>query len=582
MFKMKYILALSGFLLMMLTQGHAQSPAYYFSHSLDTAYESNAIIIAGYVKTDTVPTVADSVVIILKSGTPIATHMDTTSSYVINFAAGQDSAPFTIRIMKDTFPEYPEHVLYVLTNPVNGATIGVDSSLLFVLIDTTPPATISMVADTGSAWLHSDTFPVCVNIFNPNPFYIRYYTRTYDCWFYTPLAHLTACGGATYDYTYNWDTLYAPPGSSIVCENINIVPNTVIAPDKKMMVVIQNVDANTILDSTFIFTIRNDNSYKPPSISFDTNSAIIRSDSFSLIGIPISIVSNNYVPYTFNIDTLTFTSNTNINANASSHFTIINGYFTPPYGVSHDTVWISIPPDPIILDTVKATLSIHNVLQNTSTDTLFYLTIIDSGSLVLSFHGAGFSHLKSDSIGYVQVYTSSPVNYPVSVNITYLNGDAIRDTDFIFDDTTIIFPPNLFDTISVPVIMLQDHIRSGNTQINLQLSNVNPSSVQYGISQYSFFIIDDEDSGLAALGIQKMNTSQNIEIYPNPTDNEINISTSLSKYNINIINSIGEKLYDLTDQNGNILIDLSQQPTGIYLIRISDNDFSYTKKILKY
>ena len=577
---MKQLLILFAFLFLFLLQSNAQSPVYFFNVTVDTAIESNSYIIAGYVKTDTPTQTPDSVIIMLRSGSPRSTHMDTANKYVIHFNSGQDSVPFTIHIMSDTFPEYPEHVTYTITAPTNGASIGADSTLTFVLIDTTPPAVISLVIDTGSAWLHSDTFSVCATINNPNPFYIRYYTRTYDCWFYTPLAHLTACGGGTYNYTYDWDTLYAPPGISTICENIHINADNSLAPDKTMMVVIQNIDANTILDSTFLFTIKNDNYYTPPSISFDINALTVRSDTATIVSIPITIVNYNYPPYTFEIDTIDFTSNTTINNNSASHFSIINPYITPGYGIWHDTIHIFIPTDRIILDTFTATLSISNVAQNISPDTLFTLTIIDSGSLSVSFYGAALSHLKSDSIGYIHVYTSSPVKYPVSVNVTYLNGNAIRDTDFRFNDTTVIFPANNFDTITLPVFMLQDHLHSGNTQLNLQLSNVTPSNIQFGISQYTYIIIDNEDSTLAPLDLIQIDIPS-IGMSPNPVNHFLNINTTLLDYSITITNDIGQKIYDLSKQNGEVQLDFINQSGGIYFVRIFNTQFSYIAKVLK-
>jgi hypothetical protein len=575
---MKYLLITLTFIFILVTQSWAQSPSYYFNVSSDTAIESNAYIIAGYVKTDTAPTGPDSVVIILRSGSPYPTHMDTTSSYVINFSAGQDSVAFVLHIMKDTFPEHQERVLYVLRDFVNGSSIGADSSFLFVLIDTTPPAIITYMADSGWAYLHADTFTVCETVNNPNPFYIRFHTITHDAWYGYP--GQTAYGGR--DYFYNWDTIYAPPGLSSYCENITIVPNTSLTPlTKTFLCVIQNLYHDDNITDSFEFTIVNDNYYTPPSISFDTNAITVRSDSASKIGIPITIVNDNYPPYTFTIDTPYFTSNININANAISHFTILNSSFTPAHGTFYDTVWVSIPADPIVLDTVTATLSISNVIQNTSPDTLFNLTIVDSGRLYISFLGAGLSHLKSDSIGYVQVYTSSATKYPISVDVSYLTGNAIRDTDFTFHDTIITFPAFTFDTIPLPVVMLQDHRYQGNTQVVLQLTNVNPSTVQYGITQYTYIIIDNVDSGLPPLGLRQMDNGQNIRVYPNPFDNEINIQTTLPEYKVSITNSIGQVIYDLNDQKGNITIDFDDQPTGLYFIRLLYGDKSYTTKVLK-
>lgn len=580
---MKYLLSFT-FILLILSQSHAQTSAYYFNTSTDTIIESNSYAIAGYVKTDTAPATSDSIVIILRSGSPRSTHMDTNSVYVINFSAGQDSAAFVIHIMKDTFPEYPEHVLFTLANPVNGARIRSDSSLLFVLIDTTPPATVSYVYDSLSGYEGSDsfyngvyipfqnTYNVNYTVNNPNPFYVRYYADYYGC--FTPgYPALTACGIT--DFYYNGETCYAAPGVHTYSK-VAVMNDRNSTVDKYFLCYFRNLDANIIADSFTFFTIKHVNYFDTASLSFDQNSITIVADSFQTIGIPITIANPNHKPLYFHIDTV---------QNSSSYPGINYSFNNQEYGygsgISHDTFWVSFINPHLTGDTISALFALRNDSVNSSPDTLFRMTVIDTGSLSVSFLGAGLAHLKSDSVGYVKVYTGAFAKFPISVRVSYLNGSAIRDTDFIFNDTTIVFPAYTFDTIAVPVVMLQDHRYQGNTQVNLQLSNVNPSNMQYGITQYTYTIIDDEDSGLAPLGVQQMTANRNLIVHPNPFDNDITIESSLSQYNISITNSLGEEVYSNENQKGSARINLAELPAGLYLIRVSQGDSSFVRKILK-
>ena len=577
---MKKLFIVVTILFALLSQIQAQSPVYYFSQSLDTAIESNAYVIAGYVKTDTASVVADSVLIILRSGSPWPTHMDTASTYVVNFNAGQDSVPFLLHITKDTFPERPEHVLYTLNNPVNGSSIGIDSSLLFILIDTTPRAIISYTSDSGWAYLHAGTYTVCETINNPNLFWIRFHTTTHDAWYGYP--GQSAYGGV--DYFYDWDTVYAPPGLSSSCETITIVPDTFTTPPSKtFQCVIQNVfDDDNIITNSFEFTIVNDNEYDSPTVSFGASSLMVQPDTTIRIGIPLREYNPNHLPFTFTVDTGPFISNFFFDTLAFSHFSFTNNSFTVNPGFGTDTLWLLVNKSSIISDTADISLIINTVRLNKSGDTTFHLIITNPDTIPLvSFYGAGLAHLKSDSIGYVQVYTNSALKFPVSVKVSYLNGNAKRDTDFVFNDTTITFPPFTFDTISVPVIMLQDHLYQGNTQVNLKLSNVSPASVGYGITQYTFTIIDDEDSGLTPLAIRQTSKDQIIKVHPNPFDNEITIETALPQYSISITNTLGENIYSHDGQNGNMTISFADRPSGLYLVRISNGDRTYVTKILK-
>ena len=317
-------------------------------------------------------------------------------------------------------------------------------------------------------------------------------------------------------------------------------------------------------------------------MSFSTSAILIRPDTTIILGIPITAYNPNLLPFTFTVDTGSFISNFFFDTLAYSHFSFINNSLTVNPGFWNDTLWLLVNKSNIISDTADISLLINSVRLNKSTDTIFHLIITNPDTIPLvSFYGAGLAHLKSDSVGYVQIYINSVTKYPISVNVSYLNGNAKRDTDFIFNDTTITFPPYTFDTISVPVIMLQDHLYQGNTQVNLQLSKVSPSSVQYGITQYTFTIIDDEDSGLTPLAIQQTNRDQIIKVHPNPFDNEISIETALPQYSISITNSLGENIYSQDDQKGNLSINFADRPTGLYLVRISNGDKTYVTKILK-
>ena len=584
---MKYQAALLGFLLLILTQGYAQSPVYYFNINTYIDTESNAHVIAGYVKTNTAPLSADSIAIVLRSGSPRPTHMDTTSMYMIHFSAGEDSVAFTLQILKDTFPEYPEHVLYVLSGPAGGASIGADSTLLFLLIDTTPPATIQYIIDSASCYEDPDsfyngvyvvyplgnTFNVGIRITNPNPFYVRYIANSIDCSSNFGYPFINACQYS--DYYYNPQVCYAPPGISTYYKTAYI-KNLYTPYNKYFLCRLQNIDANIITDSLVFFTIKPSTFFDTASLSFDKNSIIVVNDSFQSIGIPITISNPNEKPMYFRIDTTQSNS-----VYLGINYTFNNQEYGYGHGISHDTFWVNFINSHLTGDTISMVFALRNDSVNASADTLLSITVIDTGSLYISFLGAGLAHLKSDSIGYVNMYNSSFAKYPISVKVSYLNGNAIRDTDFIFDDTTITFPPFTFDTISVPVIMLQDHRYQGNTQVNLQLSNVNPADVQYGITQYTFTIIDDEDSGLTPLGVQPLESGAGIKVFPNPFANEISISSPLSKYGISITNSIGQEVYHNDNQKGDLDLDLGGQASGLYLLMVSDGDKTYIKKILK-
>jgi hypothetical protein len=415
---------------------------------------------------------------------------------------------------------------------------------------------------------------VGITINNPNPFYVRYLANSIGL--YNNIGYPFVTAIQYDDYYFNPETCYAAPGVTTYYKGAYLT-NENSTSNKYFICRIQNIDANTIIDSFSFFTIEHVNYFDTPTLSFDTRYITVVEDSLQSIGIPITISNPNRKPLYFHIDTIQSSSSF-----PGINYTFDNQGYGYGNGISHDTLWVNFINSHLIYDTISMTFALRNDSVNSSPDTLITITVVDTGTLQVSFLGAGFSHLKSDSVGYVQVVTSSPAKFPVSVFVSYLNGNAVRDTDFIFTDTTITFPAYFYDTISLPVIMLQDHIHSGNTQVNLQLSDVSPSTVQYGIIQYSYIIVDDEDSGLAGLGINNIdNDGGNIKIHPNPVENDLYISATIPKYNITLSNEIGENAYTVPGLPGENHLDISALPAGLYYIKISNQEISYTKKLIK-
>ena len=74
--------------------------------------------------------------------------------------------------------------------------------------------------------------------------------------------------------------------------------------------------------------------------------------------------------------------------------------------------------------------------------------------------------------------------------------------------------------------------------------------------------------------------TQNIEIYPNPINNVINIKHDLLNLKaIKIYNSVGALMLRLEDSKQ---IMMSEYPNGVYYIMFETEENSYIKKVLKY
>jgi hypothetical protein len=65
--------------------------------------------------------------------------------------------------------------------------------------------------------------------------------------------------------------------------------------------------------------------------------------------------------------------------------------------------------------------------------------------------------------------------------------------------------------------------------------------------------------------------AKNIELYPNPTNGEINVSGVKAGQRIQVYNSVGAAIRDVNVQSSIERISLRNQPAGMYMIVVSDN-----------
>jgi hypothetical protein len=65
--------------------------------------------------------------------------------------------------------------------------------------------------------------------------------------------------------------------------------------------------------------------------------------------------------------------------------------------------------------------------------------------------------------------------------------------------------------------------------------------------------------------------ANDIQLYPNPTNGEINVSGLKAGYRIQVYNSVGAAVNDINVQSNIERISLRNQPAGMYMIVVSDN-----------
>jgi hypothetical protein len=95
-----------------------------------------------------------------------------------------------------------------------------------------------------------------------------------------------------------------------------------------------------------------------------------------------------------------------------------------------------------------------------------------------------------------------------------------------------------------------------------------------------FPILDTLTYPQDSLGLSKVNSDVEINIYPNPAENELNVSSSVEITKIEILNIIGQVVYTNEMKSKNTKIDISNLTKGNYIAKIQTTKGVKTSKIV--
>ncbi len=223
---------------------------------------------------------------------------------------------------------------------------------------------------------------------------------------------------------------------------------------------------------------------------------------------------------------------------------------------------------------VVVTGKCKELLNGTTVDAMVTM-VIDSGTVVWTNKYYG-----TDSLGAspAQMVTDTQGNIYIC-GVEYLNGGTNNGCIIKYDNNG-----NLVWDISYDAgLNLNDKFNSITLDINNDIlvtgltfttvSNSNYVTVKYGNS---------------VTGISEADFSNNIRIYPNPTQSLANISFNLSdtkKVSITVADVVGRIVKNISSKilivgNNKITVDLSELNNGIYFIRVSSNNIRLVEKIL--
>jgi hypothetical protein len=79
-----------------------------------------------------------------------------------------------------------------------------------------------------------------------------------------------------------------------------------------------------------------------------------------------------------------------------------------------------------------------------------------------------------------------------------------------------------------------------------------------------------------ATGIEQYNTNKNINIYPNPASNMVQVTYAGNIINISVCDMLGKEVINTKET----AIDVSSLQEGIYFVSVKTNEKALTKKII--
>jgi len=175
--------------------------------------------------------------------------------------------------------------------------------------------------------------------------------------------------------------------------------------------------------------------------------------------------------------------------------------------------------------------------------------------------------------GYTDVYAYTTSNYdgtPVvavfAMDMSSWSGTFIAN-EFDLNPGFSYLPIGINSNNHIELIATKDKICSGTTSRNSSIASEN-------ISAATSLIPTQKNEPII---------KQNIQIYPNPTNDKITIDMADVTENttVNIVNFAGQTIYRSNISDLKTIIDLSSYSQGMYMVNIISNGTSNTVKVVK-
>ncbi|WP_299334422.1 T9SS type A sorting domain-containing protein [uncultured Psychroserpens sp.] len=148
-----------------------------------------------------------------------------------------------------------------------------------------------------------------------------------------------------------------------------------------------------------------------------------------------------------------------------------------------------------------------------------------------------------------------------------------------------------WNSVTIPISTSDfTSVSGGPTTIDQVLANVNTMRIMSAQSPtwanpdvFTATIDLDNITASTTLDVNDLEVEDSFEISPNPATSKLNIKlvNSLNNANIVVYNVLGKKVYSKTLSAMTSSIDVSQWNSGVYLVRLSTDNQTITKRFVK-
>jgi hypothetical protein len=227
-------------------------------------------------------------------------------------------------------------------------------------------------------------------------------------------------------------------------------------------------------------------------------------------------------------------------------------------------------------------------------------TMICNGEdVTISASGNGTSYLWSNGVGTNSFMVSPNITTVYVVTVTDASACAVIDSVMVTVNTPYVFlgpDITILDTQSVMLDAGFGYVNyTWNTGDTVQSIIVNAYiNAQLGINNY---VVEVEDAyGCTAkdsvninylLEIETIDQLLSIKVYPNPSKGKFALEFDgqiMSRVKLEMMNSQGQRLFEkelnINSTGYSEMMDMSTWAKGVYLIRLSNEQFSTTRRLI--